>query len=122
MIYGIALPCPEQEVAQACKLVVSANGLTDCYLRPLVFLGEGANPVAARYRTAVIATTHGPLIGEPKREGVTARVSSFRRMSADSIPPRPPRRPASISTLSSRSPRPCSLAATKPSCSTTAGS
>lgn len=86
-IYGIALPRPAQELAEACKLVVSANGLTDCYLRPLVFLGEGANPLRASYRAAVIATTHGPLIGEPKREGVTAKVSSFRRLAADSIPP-----------------------------------
>jgi branched-chain amino acid aminotransferase len=86
-VYGVALPYPVEEIAQACKLVVGENGLTDCYLRPLVFLGEGANPAVASFRAAVIATTGGPLIGEPKRDGVSARISSFHRMSSSSIPP-----------------------------------
>jgi branched-chain amino acid aminotransferase len=86
-VYGVELPYPVEEIAQACKLVINANGLTDCYLRPIVFLGEGPNPVAARFRTAVIASTEGPLIGEPKPDGVTARISSFHRMSANSMPP-----------------------------------
>lgn len=85
-IYGFDLPCPVQELAQACKLVVHANGLTDCYLRPLVFLGDGANPFATRLRSAVIATAGGPLTGPPKQDGVRARISSFQRMSPNSIP------------------------------------
>lgn len=86
-VYGVELPYPVEEIAQACKLVIKANGLTDCYLRPIVFLGEGPNPVAASFRTAVIASPQGPLIGEPKLDGVTARISSFHRMSANSMPP-----------------------------------
>src|SRR5260370_1054749 len=80
-VYGVELPYADEDLAQACKQVVGANGLTDCYLRPIVFLGEGPHPLAAGFRTAVIATAHGPLIGEPKRDGVKARVSSFHRMS-----------------------------------------
>jgi len=86
-IYGVGLPRPLEEVTAACKLVVSANGLTECYLRPIVFLGEGPNPLAATFRTAIIATENGPLIGEPKRDGVKARISSFHRMQSTSIPP-----------------------------------
>jgi branched-chain amino acid aminotransferase len=74
-------------MVQACKLVVSANGLTDCYLRPVVFLGEGASLIEATFRTAVIATTDGPLAGPAKEAGVTACISSFRRISPNSIPP-----------------------------------
>jgi branched-chain amino acid aminotransferase len=85
-VYGFDLPRPVEEMAHACKLVVSANGLTDCYLRPLVFLGDGANPFTARLRTVVIATANGPLTGPPKQDGVRARISSFQRMSPNSIP------------------------------------
>jgi len=86
-VYGIQLPYALEEMVQACKLVVSANGLTECYLRPLVFLGDGGNPFAARLRTAVIATAEGPLAGPPRQDGVKARISSFRRISPNSIPP-----------------------------------
>jgi branched-chain amino acid aminotransferase len=86
-VYGFKLPYPVEELALACKSVVAANGLDDCYLRPLVFLGEGENPFTAGFRTAVIATGHGPLAGAPKDGGVTARISSFQRMSPNAIPP-----------------------------------
>jgi branched-chain amino acid aminotransferase len=85
-IYGFDLPRPVAEIAHACKLVVSANGLTDCYLRPLIFLGDGANVFTAGLRTAVIASANGPLTGSPKQDGVRARISSFHRMSPNSIP------------------------------------
>jgi branched-chain amino acid aminotransferase len=86
-VYGFELPYPVEEMAHACKLVVSANGLTDCYLRPIVFLGEGASVIEARFRTAVIATADGPLAGPAKEAGVRACISSFRRISPNSIPP-----------------------------------
>ena len=85
-IYGFDLPHPVEELARACTLVVRANGLADCYLRPLVFLGDGASPFTARLRTAVIASANGPLAGAPSQDGVRAQVSSFQRMSPNSIP------------------------------------
>ena len=39
-IYHLQLPYSEQELSRACHQVVTANGLSDCYLRPLVFLGR----------------------------------------------------------------------------------
>ena len=86
-IYGVALPFSAEDLAAACKLVVTANGLTDCYLRPIVFLGEGPSPLSARFRSAVIATAEGPLAGGPKPDGVKAMISSFHRVPANSIPP-----------------------------------
>ena len=86
-IYGFELPYPVEELVQACKQVVSVNGLTDCYLRPIVFLGEGENPIVAEFRASVIATEQGPLGGAGKETGVRAYISSFRRMSPNSIPP-----------------------------------
>jgi len=86
-VYDVQLPYPVEELYSACKQVVSANGLTDCYLRPIVFLGEGANVLEAQFKTAVIATADGPLAGPPNEAGVRAHISSFRRMSPNSIPP-----------------------------------
>jgi branched-chain amino acid aminotransferase len=86
-VYGFSVPYSVEDLAQACRSVVAANGLSDCYLRPLVTLGDGDHPLTAKFRTAVIATEDGPLAGAPKDKGVTARISSFQRMSANSIPP-----------------------------------
>jgi branched-chain amino acid aminotransferase len=86
-IYAFELPYQVEELAEACKQVVSANELADCYLRPIVFLGEGASPIEAEFRASVIATADGPLGGPGKEAGVRAYISSFRRMSPNSIPP-----------------------------------
>lgn len=86
-VYGLELPYPVEELAGACKEVVSANGLTDCYLRPIVFLGDADSLIEAKLRAAVIATEQGPLAGGPKEAGVKAHISGLRRMSPNSIPP-----------------------------------
>lgn len=87
-IYGLRLPYSGQELAQACHQVVMANGLSDCYLRPLVFLGEGENPMLAPLRCTVMASPHGPFVG-PAMVGKAARaqVSAFQRYAANSLPP-----------------------------------
>jgi branched-chain amino acid aminotransferase len=86
-IYGVELPYSPAQLAQACDAVVQANHLSDCYLRPIVFLGEGPSPIAAKFRAAVIASEDGPLTGAPHTTGVRARISSFQRMTGNSIPP-----------------------------------
>lgn len=86
-IYGVTLPYGVDVLADACRQSVVRNGFTDCYLRPLVFLGEGPNPLAAPFRCAVIASNHGPLVGRPKEGGVTATISSFQRYGSNSLPP-----------------------------------
>jgi branched-chain amino acid aminotransferase len=86
-VYGMSLPFGPDVLSRACHQVVSANGLGDCYLRPLVFLGEGANPLAAPLRCAVMASAHGPLVGAPKPGGARAQISAFRCFSANAMPP-----------------------------------
>ncbi|HZM81955.1 MAG TPA: branched-chain amino acid transaminase [Candidatus Limnocylindrales bacterium] len=85
--YGLPLPYAVADLVQACKDVVLANDLTECYLRPIVFLGEGPNPLAAKMRVAVIASENGPMTGPPKPDGVRAKISSFQRLPANVIPP-----------------------------------
>src|SRR6266581_2334660 len=51
-IYGVTLPYSSDDLAQACKDLVRANGLTNCYLRPIAFLGESrsGDPLDAAFR------------------------------------------------------------------------
>lgn len=86
-VYGVALPHTAGELAQACRQVVLRNGLTDCYLRPLVFLGAGPNPLQAPFRCSVTASATGPLVGPPKEGGVRAQISTFQRYGANTLPP-----------------------------------
>jgi branched-chain amino acid aminotransferase len=85
-IYGIALPYSDGELVQACNAVVVANGFTECYLRPLVFMADAASILDARFRTAVIATEHGPHGPTSDGRGVRALVSSFQRMAPNALP------------------------------------
>jgi branched-chain amino acid aminotransferase len=71
------------QVTDACLETLRVNGLADGYLRPMVFIGEGAmgiyvpnNPV----RTAVVAWQWGAYLGdEALKNGIRAKVSSFAR-------------------------------------------
>jgi branched-chain amino acid aminotransferase len=72
-----------EQVMQACTDTLKANDLAEGYLRPMVFLGEGAmgiyapsNPV----RTTVIAWKWGAYLGdEALKSGIRAKISSFAR-------------------------------------------
>ncbi|AKV04698.1 Branched-chain amino acid aminotransferase [Labilithrix luteola] len=71
------------QVMSACVDLLRVNGMTDGYLRPMVFVGEGAmgiyapqNPV----RTTVIAWKWGAYLGEEAlKHGIRAKISSFAR-------------------------------------------
>jgi branched-chain amino acid aminotransferase len=72
-----------EQVSAACIEAVRINGMADGYIRPMVFIGEGAmgiyvpnNPV----RTVVLAWQWGAYLGdEALRNGIRAKVSSFAR-------------------------------------------
>jgi branched-chain amino acid aminotransferase len=85
-IYGVTLRYDGAALADACRQVVSRNGLSDCYVRPLVFLGAAANPMAADFRYAVIASPQPPL-ANGQHEVATAQVSAFQRYAANALPP-----------------------------------
>ncbi|MFF5173734.1 branched-chain amino acid transaminase [Micromonospora sp. NPDC000089] len=85
--YLVRLPYEVEDLAEACRSVVRANGLTDAYLRPIVFLGAGESPLTAPYRVAVLASSDGPLAGGAKQHGVKAKVASFQRMPSNVLPP-----------------------------------
>jgi branched-chain amino acid aminotransferase len=84
--YLRTFPYSSEQLKAACKEVVRANGLTTCYLRVLVFLGEGSNPATAPFRTAVIATTAGPYVNEPDVNGFHAKISNVQRPAPSALP------------------------------------
>jgi branched-chain amino acid aminotransferase len=72
-----------EQVMQACVDTLKVNAMPEGYLRPMVFLGEGAmgiyapnNPV----RTTVVAWKWGAYLGEDAlKKGIRTKISSFAR-------------------------------------------
>ena len=71
------------EIVEACLETIRVNDLTECYLRPLVFMGDGAMGLAATEnptRLAIVAWKWGAYLGpEGLEKGIRAKVSSFTR-------------------------------------------
>src|ERR1019366_1505196 len=72
-----------EQLEQVCLETLRVNGMSDGYLRPMVFIGEGAmgiyvpqNPV----HTAIIAWRWGAYLGdEALKNGIRAKIGSFAR-------------------------------------------
>lgn len=73
----------KEEVLRACVDVLRENKLEEGYLRPVVFVGEGAMGILIRdnpIRTGVIAWKWGAYLGEDAlKNGIRAKISSFAR-------------------------------------------
>lgn len=71
------------DIVTACLETVRANRLDECYLRPLVYMGDGAMGLAASNnptRIAIVAWRWGAYLGEEGlQKGIRAKVSSFNR-------------------------------------------
>ncbi len=82
-IATIDVPFGRQELENACLETVQANGFTDCYLRPVVFLGHGEMGLSATsnaVRVAIITWPWGAYLGEEGlKHGIRAKVASFTR-------------------------------------------
>ncbi|MDY6795252.1 MAG: branched-chain amino acid transaminase [Actinomycetota bacterium] len=89
-IYRMEMPVTVEEIVEAVKVVIRANGLKSCYIRPIAFRGYGEmglNPMTAPVNVAVAVWPWGTYLGEEGLEhGVRAKVSSFRRNEANTIP------------------------------------
>ena len=70
--------------------LVRANGLPSCYIRPIVFYGYdelSVSPSANPVETAIMSWPWGAYLGEGSQEnGITAKISSWRRVGANVIP------------------------------------
>ena len=90
-LYYMPVPYEREQIRQATLELIARNGLSSCYIRPLVFRGYGTMglfPLDARVDVAIAVWEWGAYLGEEgKRDGIRAKVSSWRRISPDSLIP-----------------------------------
>jgi len=82
-ILGIVVPFSADDLLRACIETVSANRMKSCYIRPLIFLGDGEMGLAAIHnpiRVAIAVWPWGAYLGEEGvQKGVRLKTSSFQR-------------------------------------------
>ena len=90
-IVEMEVPYRQEELLKACADVVRINKFAECYLRPLVFFGEGEMGLAARsnkIRVSIAAWPWGAYLGQDSVEkGVRLKTSSFVRFHHNSMMP-----------------------------------
>jgi branched-chain amino acid aminotransferase len=88
-ILGIEIPFTRDQIDAACIETVRRNRLKSCYIRPLVFLGDGEMGLAAvenPVRATVIAWPWGSYLGDQGvQNGIRVKTSSFERFSVNSL-------------------------------------
>lgn len=82
-ILRMQIPFTPEQVNEAQKQVVRANGLKSCYIRPLVWLGSeklGVSPKGNKVHLMVAAWDWGAYLGEDGlRRGIRVKTSSYAR-------------------------------------------
>jgi branched-chain amino acid aminotransferase len=90
-LYYMDIPYSAEQLREATLELIGRNGMRSCYIRPLVYRGYGTMglfPLDAPVDVAIAAWEWGSYLGdEGKSNGVRARVSSWRRISGDSLIP-----------------------------------
>jgi branched-chain amino acid aminotransferase len=90
-LYYMPIPYTLEELRAATHELIAANELRECYIRPIVFRGYGQMglyPLDCPVEVTIAAWPWGAYLGEEgKHAGVRAKVSSWRRISHDSLIP-----------------------------------
>ena len=90
-LYYMDIPFEREQIRQATLETIARNNLRSCYIRPLVFRGYGTMglfPLEAPVDVAIAVWEWGAYLGEEgKQNGIRAKVSSWRRISPDSLIP-----------------------------------
>jgi branched-chain amino acid aminotransferase len=90
-LYYMPVPYSVEELRAATLELVARNGLRSCYIRPIVNRGYGQmglNPLDAPIDVTIACWEWGSYLGEEGvRNGVRAKVSSWRRISPESLIP-----------------------------------
>jgi len=88
-ILGIESPYTAPDMAKACIDTVRANELAECYIRPLIYVGEGEMGLTAfrnPIHLAVAAWPWGAYLGdEGLKNGIRVRTSSFQRYHVNTL-------------------------------------
>ncbi len=90
-IFLIDVPFTASEVVEATKQTVAVNGLEECYIRPLVYLGYGEmglNPLPCPVQVSIAVWPWGSYLGEEGiQSGVRVKISSWQRHDPNAMPP-----------------------------------
>ena len=90
-LYYLPLDYSLDEIGEATKELIRRNGLRSCYIRPLAFRGYGEMGLFAQSApvdVVVAVWPWGAYLGEEgKRNGIRAKVSSWRRISPAGLIP-----------------------------------
>jgi branched-chain amino acid aminotransferase len=77
------LPYTAEEIAEAIKLTVAANGFVECYIRPLIYLAGGGwnlNIDGGKAAVGIAAWEWSQYLGpEALEQGIRANIASFTR-------------------------------------------
>jgi branched-chain amino acid aminotransferase len=90
-LYYMPIPYSLEELRAATHELVVANGLSECYIRPIAFRGYGfmgLYPLDCDVEVSIAVWPWGAYLGEAgKREGVRAKVASWRRIPDNALIP-----------------------------------
>lgn len=90
-IYFMEIPFSPDELVAATKELLKINDLDQCYIRPIAFRGYGEmglNPLNSPVEVAIAAWRWGAYLGEEGiKQGIRAKISSFRRIDVNVLPP-----------------------------------
>jgi branched-chain amino acid aminotransferase len=90
-LYYMDMPWSKEQMREVTHELIARNGFKSCYIRPLVWRGHGPmglNPLDNPVEAMIAVWVWAPYLGEEgKRNGVRGRVSSYRRISAQSLIP-----------------------------------
>ena len=89
-VLGMELGYSIDGLRQACHDVIAANGLPECYLRPIAFFGYGELGVSAvgnPVDVVIMSWPWGAYLGEEGlKNGIRAKISSWQRIGPNVIP------------------------------------
>jgi branched-chain amino acid aminotransferase len=90
-IFMIDIPFTLDEIIEATKTTVRVNGLQECYIRPIVYLGYGEmglNPLPCPVNVSIAVWPWGAYLGdEGIANGVRMKISSWQRHDPNAMPP-----------------------------------
>ncbi len=89
-ILDFEIPYSVAEISAACREVMAANGLRDCYVRPVAWRGSGQMGVSAQtagVHVAIAAWEWGSYFDEAERmKGIRLAIADYRRPDPATIP------------------------------------
>jgi branched-chain amino acid aminotransferase len=90
-LYYMPIPFTLGELRAATHELIAANHLRECYIRPIAFRGYGQMglyPLDSPVEVSIAAWHWGAYLGEEgKRDGIRAKVASWRRIPHDALIP-----------------------------------